>query len=383
MQHFYFDHNATTPVPEAVLRFYTSLLGETFGNASSIHHFGQQAKARLERARRQVAGLIHCDAKRIVFVSGGTEADNLAILGYVRRLGAPGRHVVTTAIEHPAVLGACRQLEREGAEVSYVAVGASGAVDPGAVRKALRPNTVLVSVMHVNNETGCIQPVEEIAAICREAEAPFHCDGVQAGGKLPSPPGPPTADFYVLSGHKFGAPKGVGTLYVREGIELEPVLRGGRQELGLRPGTHNVPGAAAMGEAARLAARNTAGESLRLGALRDRLERAILDRIPGSGVNGHGPRVGNTTNIYFDGVGAESMLIALDLQGYAVATGSACSSGAVEASHVLTAMGCSKDRAKSSLRFSLGPGNDGAQVDGLIEAVVGAVEHLRKISPVT
>ena len=383
MHHFYFDHNATTPVPEAVLRFYTSLLGEAFGNASSIHHFGQEAKARLERARRQVAGLIHAEAKQIVFVSGGTEADNLAILGFTRRLGAPGRHIVTTAIEHPAVLGACRQLEREGAEVTYVPVGASGVVDPGEVRKALRPDTALVSVMHVNNETGCIQPVEEIGEICREAEALFHCDGVQAAGKLPFPPGPPPGDFYALSGHKLGAPKGVGVLYVREGIDLEPVLWGGRQERGLRPGTYNAPGAAAMGKAAQLALKNGAGESMRLAALRDRLEQAILDRIPGTGVNGHGPRVGNTTNIYFDGVGAEAMLIALDLTGYAVATGSACSSGAVEASHVLTAMGLSKDRAKSSLRFSLGPGNDAAQVDGLIESVAAAVEHLRKVSPLT
>jgi cysteine desulfurase len=236
--------------------------------------------------------------------------------------------------------------------------------------------------MHVNNETGVIQPIDEIAAIATEAEVPFHCDGVQAVGKLPTGGQAPVSDFYAISGHKFHAPKGVGALYVRTGSQIESILRGGHQERDRRPGTQNVPGAVALGMAAKLARKAISTESPRLAALRDRLECGILERISDSGVNGSAERVPNTTNIYFDGIGAEAMLIALDLKGYAVATGSACSSGAVEASHVLTAMGLSRDRAKSSLRFSLGATNDADQVDGLVEAVVSAVAHLRKVSPV-
>jgi len=382
VNHFYFDHNASTPLAEEVSQLYATVLGEAYGNASSIHHFGQKAKGRLDRGREQLAWFLNCDPKEIVFTSGGTEANNLALFGLLRRDGPAGRHVITTEIEHPAVLNACHRLEREGAEVAYLPVGSSGAVDPGDVRAALRPETALITVMHVNNETGVIQPIDEIAAIAREAEVPFHCDGVQAAGKLPMGNLPPEADFYAISGHKLYGPKGIGALYVRSGAKFDPILFGGRQERGRRPGTPNAPAAAAFGLAAKLARKAVRKESGRLAELRDRLEQSILDRIPGCTVNGSAPRVPNTANIRFDGIGGEAMLIALDLKGYAAATGSACSSGSVEPSHVLTAMGLTKDGARSSLRFSLGRSNDAAQVDGLIEAVVAAAAHLRKVSPV-
>ncbi|MCW5980583.1 MAG: cysteine desulfurase [Bryobacteraceae bacterium] len=382
MSRFYFDHNATTPVSPDVLDAHSRALCEVYGNASSIHYFGQEAKRRLESARWQVADLLRCDPKEVVFVSGGTEADNLAILGTLRRSAADRRHVVTTRIEHPAVLSACAQLESEGVEVTYVDVSASGVVDPDDVRRAIRPCTALISVMHVNNEIGTIQPVEEIFRAASEAGIMFHSDGVQAAGRIPMEE-PPPADLYAISGHKFYAPKGAGALYVRRGVQVAPILYGGRQERELRPGTLNVPGAVALGEAAEWARRNAAEEAVRLGALRDRLERRILARVSGAGINGQGaPRVANTTNIYFDGINAEALLIALDLRGFAVSTGSACSSGAVEPSHVLTAIGLSKERARASVRFSLGRSNTADQVDDLVEAVVEAAAHLRKLSPV-
>jgi len=382
VQRYYFDHNATTPVSDEVLSLYTAVLRENFGNASSIHWFGQEARSRLERAREQVAWMLSVDPKEIFFTSGGTESNNHGVLGPVRYRGVEGSHIITTQIEHPAVMRAVGQLEREGAVATYLPVGGSGAVDPDEVRRALRPETALIAVMHANNETGVIQPVEEIAAIAREAEVPFHVDGVQAPGRLPLDPAGPPGDYYAVSGHKFYAPKGIGALWVRAGAPFESALYGGPQERQRRPGTQNVPAAAAMGEAARWVRKHAREEIARLAALRDRLEQAILDRIPGTGVNGSGPRVANTTNIYFDGIGGDSLLIALDLKGFAVATGAACSSGATEASHVLRAMGLSRERARSSIRFSLGRTNDAAQVDALVEAVAAAVEHLRKVSPV-
>jgi cysteine desulfurase len=379
---FYFDHNATTPVSRAVLDVYSQALGEIYGNASSIHYFGQEAKRHLEEARRQIAELLSCNPKEVLFISGGTEADNLAILGAVRCRRAGSRHVVTTEIEHPAVLNACAQLEREGIDVTRVPAGPDGVVDPEDIRHALRRNTVLISVMHVNNELGTVQSVEEIARIAGEAGVVFHSDGVQAAGRV-SLDRPPPADLYSISGHKFYAPKGVGALYVRAGVELAPILYGGHQERDWRPGTHNVPAAIAMGAAAGWLSAHGAAEAERLRVLRDRLEEAILDRLPSTGVNAAGaPRVANTTNIYFDGINAEALLIALDLRGFAVSTGSACSSGAVEPSHVLTAIGLSKERARASVRFSLGQSNTEEQVDALVDAVASSVAHLRKLSPV-
>jgi cysteine desulfurase len=379
---FYFDHNATTPVSAEVLEALVPLLGEVYGNASSIHHFGQVAKQRLETARRQTAALIHARPQEVVFVSGGTEADNLAILGAVRRSPKPRKHVVTTAIEHPAVLNTCGRLEREGVEVAYIRTGSGGVVDPDDVRRALRPETVLVSVMHANNELGTIQPVGEIARIARKAGVLMHSDGVQAVGKIPVDVGELGVDLYSMSGHKIYAPKGAGSLYVRKGTAIEPILFGGHHERERRPGTENVPGAASFGAAAEWIRANLSGEAARAGALRDRLEQGILARVPHAYVNGAGsPRTPNTTNIRFDGIEGEAMVIALDLVGFAVSSGAACSSGAVEPSHVLTAIGLSAMDAKASLRFSLGRSNTEEQVDALIGAVAESAARLRKLSP--
>ena len=381
MQHFYFDHNATTPVAPEVLETVVTCLGQVYGNASSIHHFGQAAKQRLEAARRQVAALIHAGPQEVVFTSGGTEADNLAIFGVVRAAGGRPLHLITSAIEHPAVLAPSAHLEREGVEVTRLPVSAGGVVNPEDVSRALRPETVLVSIMHANNELGTVQPIAEIARVTREAGVLLHVDGVQALGKIPVDVEALGADLYSMSGHKLYAPKGVGALFVRKGTRLAPTAFGGHHERDRRPGTENVPGIAALGAAAELAGRSLPAESERLAALRDRLENAVLSRVSGAGVNGaRWNRTPNTSNIYFDGVDGEAMVIALDLRGFAVSTGSACSSGAITPSHVLTAMGLSADRARSSLRFSLGRSNTAEQVDALTDAVVASVIHLRRIS---
>ena len=356
-------------------------LEQVYGNASSIHHFGQGAKQRLEAARRQLAALIHAQPTELIFTSGGTEADNLAVLGTIRAAGDRPRHVITSAIEHPAVLAPCAQLEREGISVTRLRVGASGVLNPDDVRQALRPETALISVMHANNELGTIQPIAEIAAMAREAEVPLHVDGVQALGKIPVDVAALGVDLYSLSGHKLYAPKGVGALYVRRGTRVAPILFGGHHERDRRPGTENVPGIAALGAAAESAGRALTAESERLAALRDRLETAVLARIHGTGINGsRWGRTPNTSNLYFDGVDGEALVIALDLRGFAVSTGAACSSGALTPSHVLTAIGLSAERARSSMRFSLGRGNTAEQVDALVDALEASMAHLRRIS---
>jgi cysteine desulfurase len=369
VQHTYFDHNATTPLAPEVLQSLLTGMAEVYGNASSIHHFGQMAKQRLEAARRQVGANLGCDAREVVFTSGGTESDNLAIFGIARH--APGCHVITTAIEHPAVLNACAQLEREGHPVTYLRVA-----DPQSVQNALRPNTALISVMHANNETGELQPIAEIAVVARAAQVSFHTDAVQTAGRIPLNVRELGIDLLSVSGHKFGAPKGIGALYVRKGVELQALLYGGRHERERRAGTENVSGAAALAQALGLSA-----AWARVAELRDHLERNVLSRVAASHVNGDpARRLPNTTNIRFDGIEGEAMVISLDLRGFAVSSGSACSSGAVEPSHVLLAMGLSPEDARSSVRFSLGPSNTKEEVDALIEAVVESVAHLRRIS---
>jgi cysteine desulfurase len=375
VRHLYFDHNATTPVAPEVLEAVSMCLGQVYGNASSIHYFGQLAKQRLEAARRQVAALIGCAATELVFTSGGTEANNIAVLG-VARAASGAKHVIVSAIEHPAVLGPCAQLEREGVQVTRVGVGPSGIVDPGDVRAALRPETALISIMHANNELGTIQPIGEIARIAHQAGVPLHVDGVQALGKIPVDVRELGAGLYSMSAHKLYAPKGCGALYIRKGIKLAGIAFGGHHERDRRPGTENIPGIAGFGAAAELASSRFMD-----GALRDRLEDAVLRRIPGTAVNGYRrSRTPNTTNIQFDAVDGEAMVIALDLRGFAVSTGSACSSGAITPSHVLTAIGLSADCARSSIRFSLGHSNTAEQVDQLVEALEASVAHLRRIS---
>ncbi len=382
MTRYYFDHNATTPVSAAVLEVLLPALLEVYGNASSIHQDGQMARQRLEKARRQTASLLGCDPKELVFLSGGTEADNLAIFGTVRSHPAARKHVITTVIEHPAVLSSCRELEREGVQVSYVRVGPDGLVDPEDVRRALRPETVLISVMHANNELGTIQPLEQIASLARKAGVLLHADGVQAAGKIPVDVQALGVDLYSISGHKLYAPKGIGALYVKGDTKLRPIQFGGRHERERRPGTENVPGAISLGTAAEAAAIDLATESARVAALRDRLEHGILARVPDTGVSGSATsKTPNTTNIYFDGLEGEALVISLDLKGFAVSSGAACSSGAVEPSHVLLAIGLSRDRARASIRFSLGRSNTVEQVDALIVAVAESAAQLRKLSP--
>jgi cysteine desulfurase len=327
-----------------------------------------------------VAVLLGCRASEIVFTSGGTEADNLAIFGLVR----PGDHVITSTIEHHAVLNSCKQLEVSRCEVTYVPVDGRGQVDPADVRRALRPNTRLVTIIMANNETGVLQPVDEIGKIAAEADVYFHTDGVQAAGKVPIDVKNIACDLLSISGHKIHAPQGVGALYVRKGTLLQPMLHGGRHERSRRAGTENVPGIVGLGKAAELAKQAfERGDDKKTAALRDHIEQTILREVEAAGVNGEGaPRVPNTTNIYFDYIEGEALVIALDLKGLAVSTGAACSSGALEPSHVLMAMGLEPDRARASLRFSLGKQNTSEDVEFALSLIPATVARLRELSPV-
>ncbi len=382
MRRIYFDHNATTPVDPAVLEAMLPFFGERFGNASSIHSFGQHARAAVESARESVAALIGSRPAEIVFTSGGTEADNLAIFGVVGAAEGAKKHVITTQIEHHAVLNACEALQAEGVEVTFLPVSSEGLVDPADVRRALRPHTVLITVMHANNELGTVQPIAEIARIAAEAGVRFHTDAVQSAGKLPVDVEGVGADLLSISAHKLYGPKGVGALYIRRGVRLKPLLYGGHHERDRRPGTENVPGIAGLGKAAELARERLPQNAQRTAALRDQLEGGLLERIPHARVNGAGaPRTPNTTNITFSFVEGEALVIALDLKGVACSTGAACSSGAVEPSHVLTAIGLPPGEARASLRFSLGHANTEADVLYALEVIPGVVEHLRQLSP--
>jgi len=380
MRRIYLDNNATTPVLPEVFQAMRPYFGEHFGNASSIHHHGQETRAAVERARDSVAMLLHCRAAEIVFTSGGTEADNLALLG----LTVAGDHIITSTVEHHAVLHACKHLEETGCEVTYVPVDGRGLVDPEDVRRALRPNTRLISIMMANNETGVLQPVAEIGKIAAEAEVCFHTDAVQAAGKVPIDVKHIGCDALSISGHKMHAPQGVGALYVRKGTRLQPLFYGGRHERSRRAGTENVPGIVALGKAAELATQGFEhGDDKKMSALRDRLQQGILTRIEDAGVNGEGAaRVPNTSSVYFGDIDGEAMVISLDLKGLAVSTGAACSSGAIEPSHVLMAMGQRVDRARASVRFSIGKQNTLDDVDMALALVREGVVRLRELSPV-
>ena len=382
MRHYYFDYNVTTPVAGEVLDAMLPYLRESYGNASSIHRFGQRARAGVEQARRQVASLLNSKPSEIVFTSGGTEADNLAILGTLSAAGPGHKHIITSSIEHPAVLETCRRLEEEGIALTYLSPNSDGVVSPADVRRALRPETVLITIMHANNELGTIQPIAEIAEIARQAAVRVHTDGVQSTGQLPVDVQALGVDLFSLSGHKIYAPKGVGALYVRKGTVLDSIQFGGRHERGRRPGTENVAGIVGLGKAATLAGQEMADENRRLAALRDRLERTILGGIELTTIHGAAAeRVPNTANIRFDAIEGEAMVIALDLKGMAVSSGSACSSGAVLPSHVLKAMGLTSEQARSSLRFSLGKQTTGDQIDTLLEILPEVVSRLRSLSP--
>jgi len=380
MRRVYFDNNASTPVLPEVFDAMRPYFGERFGNASSIHHHGQDTRAAVERARESVATLVGCRPSEIVFTSGGTEGDNLAIFGLARS----GDHVISSTIEHHAVLNACKHLEEMGCEVTYVPVDGRGQVDPDDVRRALRANTRLIAIMMANNETGVLQPVEEIGKVAAEADVYFHTDGVQAAGKVLLDVNRIGCDLLSISGHKMHAPQGVGALYVRKGTLLQPMLYGGRHERSRRAGTENVPGIVALGKAAEMAQETFQhGDDKRMAASRDRIQQTILDNIEATGLNGEGaPRVPNTTNIYFDYIEGEALVIALDLKGLAVSTGAACSSGAIEPSHVLTAMGLRPDRARASIRFSLGKQNTPEEIDFALDILPKTVSRLRELSPV-
>jgi cysteine desulfurase len=380
MRRVYFDNNASTPVLPEVFGAMEPYFSEHFGNASSIHHHGQETRAAVERARESVAALVGCRPAEIVFTGGGTEGDNLAIFGMTRA----GDHIITSTIEHHAVLNACKHLESSGCEVTYVPVDGSGQVDPDDVRRALRANTRLITIMMANNETGVLQPVEEFGKIAAEADVYFHSDGVQAAGKVAIDVKRIACDLLSISGHKMHAPQGVGALYVRKGTILQPMLYGGSHERSRRAGTENVPGIVALGKAAQLASEGLQrGEMTGMSAMRDRIEQTILSEGEATGVNGAGvPRVPNTTNIYFDYIEGEALVIALDLKGLAVSTGAACSSGTVEPSHVLTAMGLPPDRARASLRFSLGKQNTPAEVEFALSLIPSTLARLRDLSPV-
>jgi cysteine desulfurase len=384
MRRVYMDSNATTPLLPEVLGAMSPYYLEQFGNASSIHHHGQQARAAVERARESVAKLLNCRAAEIVFTSGGTESDNLALFGLLYPHDGESIHVITSTIEHHAVLNAFKALEERGVEVTYVDVDQSGRIHPDSIQAALRPDTRLVSIMMANNETGVLQPVEEIGELAKEHGILFHTDAVQAAAKVPIDVNKIGCHALSISGHKMHAPQGVGALYVRKGILIHPMLVGGNHERQRRAGTENLAGIVGLGKAADIALDSFANGSIsRIAAMRDRLESNILSQIEDTGLNGEDvPRVPNTTNIHIDHIEGEALVIALDLKGLAVSTGAACSSGAIEPSHVLTAMGLRPAQSRSSIRFSFGKHNSEADVDFALSILPETVARLRELSPV-
>jgi cysteine desulfurase len=382
VQRIYLDHNATTPPHPEVIDRMTAALRDDFGNPSSVHHFGQAAKAALDDARSAVAALIGADASEVVFTSGGTESDNFAIRGVAEALEITGRkHLIASAIEHEAVLNTLKALARRGWTVTLLPVDQSGIVSVDALQSALTDHTALVSVMHANNEIGTIQPIGNLARVAKARGAVFHTDAVQSAGKIPVDVKALGVDLLSLSAHKFYGPKGVGALWMRRGVRLQAPITGGKQERSRRAGTENVAGIVGLGTAAQLARAKMMEEATRLAAMRDRLEGGILGSVSGTAVNGaRSPRVPNTTNISFERVEAESLLIALDLAGVAVSTGSACSSGTLEPSHVLKAMGFPAHRTQNSIRFSLGTANTEADIERVVSVLPGIVEKLRSLT---
>ncbi|MCZ6904208.1 MAG: cysteine desulfurase NifS [Acidobacteria bacterium] len=382
MRRIYLDNNATTPLAPEVFEAMKPYLASDYGNASSIHWFGQNVKAAVETAREQVARLLGARAREIVLTSGGTEADNLAIFGILGAARQKEKHIITSSIEHHAVMNAGKALEQQGVEVTYLRVGSEGIVDPDDVGRAIRPETVLISIMHANNEIGTIQPVPEIARIAAEHDIYFHTDAVQSAGKIPLNVEELGVDLLSLSAHKIHGPQGVGALYVRRGTPLRPLLYGGHHERDRRAGTENVAGAVGFGKAAEMAANPAAGEIEGVARLRDQLESGILANVPQVRINGDPQRrLPSTSNLEFSYVEGEGFVIAMDLKGVACSTGAACSSGSLEPSHVMSAIRKTADQARSSIRFSLSRFNTMEDIQHTLEILPGVVEHLRSLSP--
>ncbi|HJX95678.1 MAG TPA: cysteine desulfurase family protein [Candidatus Acidoferrum sp.] len=386
----YLDYNATTPVEPQVLNRMLPYFSADFANASSIHTPGQRARSAVETAREQVGAVIGARPQEIVFTSGGTESDNHAIFGVAQPIlavrSSPAKatapHIITTAIEHEAVFNACQALETHGLSVTYLPVDRQGLVDPESVRRAIRPETFLITVMHANNELGTLQPLEQMGRIAKEHKVYFHTDAVQSAGKIPIDVNALNVDLLSISGHKLYAPKGVGALYVRSGTRLRQLLYGGHHQRGFRPGTENVAGIVGLGKAAEIARDALPSDAQQVSTLRDKLECGLVERIQQVHVNGgSAPRTPNTTNVMFAGIEGEALVIALDLKGLACSVGAACSSGAVEPSHVLIAIGLSQEEAKSSLRFSLGRHTTESEIDFALEVIPAAVAQLRALSP--
>ena len=378
----YLDHNATTPLDPEVLAAMVPYLTEKFGNPSSLHAWGREARQALEQARTTIArALGTADKDTIVFTSGGTEADNLALTGVAAAQEKRGRHVIVSSVEHHAVLNAAAHLSRQGFEATRLPVDSQGLLDPDDVHRAIRPDTILVSLIHGNNETGVLFPIASVGWICRERGVTFHTDAVQSFGKLPLDVGALHADLLSLSGHKIHGPKGVGALFIRRGTRMQPLLHGGTQERSRRAGTENVPAAVGLARAAELSLRDREAVAKRLGPLRDRLERGIMAALPGILRNGHATeRLPHTTNLAFAGVEAESLILALDLHGIGVSSGAACSSGSLEPSHVLMAMGLPRERVASSVRFSLGRTTTQEEINRVLEILPPIVERMRRVN---
>jgi cysteine desulfurase len=382
MRRIYLDNNATTQVAPEVLEAMLPCYHELYGNASSVHTFGQEAKALVDKARQQVARLLGCEPNEVVFTSGGTESDNLAIRGMVESVSRPNRHVITTLIEHHAVLHCCQALQKTGVKITYLPVDCEGRVDPAAVERNITPETVLISVMHSNNEIGTTQPLREIGEIAKAHDICFHTDAVQAVGKVPLNVDDLGVDLLSIAGHKFHAPKGVGALYVRKGTRLRPLLFGGAHERNRRAGTENVPQIAGLGAAAELALDGMEERLASIQRLRDYFESEVLNRIPGTQLNGcRQSRLPNTANLRFDQAESEALLINLDLVGIACSTGSACASGSIEPSHVLLALGMTTEQAFSSLRFSLSRYTERDEIDAALSLLPAVVEKVRQIAP--
>lgn len=382
MKRVYLDHNATTPLHPEVLEAMLPYYRDIFGNASSVHSFGQEARKGINQAREKVAELLAGDAREIIFTSGGTEADNFAVRGICAVLKEKGNHIITSAIEHQAVLNTCKYLEKNGFEVTYLPVDKYGLVDPDKVKEAINEKTILVSVMHANNEMGTIEPIAEIGNICKEKNVRFHTDAVQTVGKVPTAVNELNVDLLSLSAHKIYGPKGIGALYIRKGTKIEAFIRGGHHERHLRAGTENVAGIVGLGKACELARANLDAQAGHLIKLRDKLEKGIRERIKHVHLNGHPEkRLPNTLDLSFEFVEGESMILSLDLKGVAVSTGSACTSGSLEPSHVLVAMGVPPEIAQGSLRFSLGRENTPEDIDYVLENLPPIIERLRSMSP--